>query len=1327
MESPTCDGYYGLIRPEILERVPHWAKTILDVGCGTGALGAALKSQRPDRWIAGVEIVPEVARRAARQIDHVTVGDISQVSIKVPRDGYDVIICADVLEHLPDPWRVLQRLASYLSRRGLMILSLPNFRNILELALISDGSWDYGSAGIFDRTHLRYFTPPRARQLVEAAGLRVYELYLKPDPRIRIAPNESRLPETLRVGPVELHGISLMDRAELTAYQIILTAGPEEWLAEPGDPEVSIIVVNWNQRELLARCLGAIRQNSGSAHTYEIIVVDNGSDDGSLEYLEVQRDVKVIRNDQNVGFTVANNQGAEAARGRFLVFLNNDTEVQPGWLDAMIRAAGSPDVGAVGAKLVYPNGRLQDAGAIVFSDGSGWNYGRGGDPNALEFNRPRDVDYCSGAALLVKSQAFWAAGAFDPRYAPAYYEDTDLCFSLRARGWRVLYEPKAVVVHIEGATAGQELASGIKLYQTTNKEKFVAKWSSILPLQYPPALDRLEAAAERVRPLRVLVMDDVPPVYDRASRGQRLFQIIQLLVEEGHQVSFFCRVTLGLEHYLDILRRMGVAAAGGAVRPDDEAAIVDRLAVLLSCVEPDVIWIEGYPLVLAYLDLIRRVAPKARVIADSVDLHFLRDKRLAGTSGPAHCPASWQRTREIELAAYRKSDVVVTVTDLEKELLKNVISAVPIITVPNIHEVRKLGPGFTERKGLLFVGNFLHQPNLDGILWFLQEVWPAIVAEEPDISCTIVGYAAPPALYARAAEASRLGGKVTVTGYVPDLTPYLASARVSIAPLRAGAGMKGKIAEAMACGLPVVTTSIGAEGMELTDGVNALIRDDAAPFAAGILEVYRDRELWNQIAANGMRHVREHYSANKVRLDVRDVLREAVRNITEPRRTFGRDHVRQATRDDEREPLTSIVIPCWNQVEVTRQCVESIFRNTSEPFELILVDNGSTDGTSNYLASLAADRPNVRVIRNTLNTGFAHACNQGIAAAKGKQILIMNNDVIVPPGWLTPMLRALRAPNVGLVGPRTNRISGEQQADVPYGDDLRHMEGYAKERAREEAHMGRFANRIVGFCMLAKREVIERIGGFDVTFGIGNFEDDDFCIRTRLAGFKIWIADDAFVHHLGSRTFIGQKLDFARIMRSNFDVFRAKWSLPSRRLEDGIPVGQILGRRFDERFHRCPLTSQEVAEQRVSPPALAQSRGFHFLMVPDWRDPRDRWLEALSAFVTAFSPTDDVGLIIRVDPLTEPDVENRVQTIVREATQAGIDLDQGHMVLILNDVIPPMERAGVYRTAQAIIDTSPPGTYRYVLEEAQACGLKVCQPSVPDLTGTYEMSRVKVD
>lgn len=236
--------------------------------------------------------------------------------------------------------------------------------------------------------------------------------------------------------------------------------------------------------------------------------------------------------------------------------------------------------------------------------------------------------------------------------------------------------------------------------------------------------------------------------------------------------------------------------------------------------------------------------------------------------------------------------------------------------------------------------------------------------------------------------------------------------------------------------------------------------------------------------------------------------------------------------------LTSIILVTFNELAYTRMCLESLWLRTDEPFEVIVIDNGSSDGTVEYLRSLS----NVRLIRNDINLGFPAAANQGIRAAKGQQVLLLNNDCIVTTGWLHRLLQALHCdPKIGLVGPCSNQVSGNQQVAVNY-EDLSELDGFAWDWSRDRRGMTEDTDRLVGFCLLMRKEVTDKVGFLDERFGTGCFEDDDYCLRALQGGYRAVIARDAFVHHFGGRTFVGSGVDFVGLMERNQRLFEEKWA-----------------------------------------------------------------------------------------------------------------------------------------------------------------------------------------
>ncbi len=316
------------------------------------------------------------------------------------------------------------------------------------------------------------------------------------------------------------------------------------------------------------------------------------------------------------------------------------------------------------------------------------------------------------------------------------------------------------------------------------------------------------------------------------------------------------------------------------------------------------------------------------------------------------------------------------------------------------------------------------------------------------------------------------------------------------------------------------------------------------------------------------------------------------------------EFIKQKKEQSEKKHLVSIIILTHNQLEYTKKCIDSIFQHTKTPFELIIVDNNSTDGTVQYLKSEIAknkiplpgteqgniekhdqDIPvhqknkfRIKIIENKENKGFAEGNNQGIIEAKGDYILLLNNDTVVTPGWLERLIYCSeRKPEIGIAGPKSNYVSGPQSIkDVPYDENsLSGLNEYACHLAEKHARQFQYHLRITGFCMLIKREVIQKIGGFDIRYKFGNLEDSDFCLRTALAGFDACIAEDCFVHHFGNRTFIGSEIDYTETLLTNWKRYKEKWGIPSDlKYGEYYDITPILKEGFIPAKHYCPLDSE---------------------------------------------------------------------------------------------------------------------------------------------------------
>ena len=634
-----------------------------------------------------------------------------------------------------------------------------------------------------------------------------------------------------------------------------------------GTPRVSIVVPVHGQLALSLRCLKSLA-SSADAASFEVIVVDDASPDDSGDVLPGIEGLRYQRNAQNLGFIGTCNAGAALARGDYIVFLNNDTLVQPGWLDALLATFDQfPDTGLAGSKLVFPDGRLQEAGGIVYRSGRAANFGRNDDPTDPRYNFVREADYCSGAAIMVPLRLFNSLGGFDSHFAPAYYEDTDLAMRIRQRGLRVRYQPASVVVHLEGASSGTDTRTGIKAYQLVNEAKFRERWAAQLheqpPDPTPSDSDNRAAVLASIHRThrRILVIDSYTPTPDRDSGSLRMLEILALLVEEGCSVVFFCQNITYDGKYSEALQQLGVEVSWqpwigyvptwlGVQGGRFDAVIVSRHYVLK-------------PL----LPMLRELAPQAQVVFDTVDLHFLREQREAEQAENPAARATAARTLATELGLIRESDLTWVVSSVERDLLADMAPESRVGIVSNIHRCTTGTPDFDSRSDLVFVGSYRHPPNVDAALWLAREIFPRIRERLPDIQLHLVGADAPNAITALGA----LPG-VQVRGHVPDLEALLDVTRISLAPLRYGAGIKGKINQALSRGLPVVATSCAAEGMFLVNGRDVLQADDAQAFADAVVRLYGDRALWNALREGGLENTRQYFSRETARTSLREWL-----------------------------------------------------------------------------------------------------------------------------------------------------------------------------------------------------------------------------------------------------------------------------------------------------------------------------------------------------------------------------------------------------------------------------------------------------------------------
>jgi GT2 family glycosyltransferase len=859
--------------------------------------------------------------------------------------------------------------------------------------------------------------------------------------------------------------------------------------------DYSIIIPVFNKAGLTRQCLQTIRPTLDGAGDGEIIVVDNASSDETPEMLREFPWVRVIRNEQNRGFAGANNQGAAAARGDFLVLLNNDIVAHPGWLASMINVAKGPRVGAVGARLLFPDGTIQHAGVrfdqvrvgtagfVAIHD----MYRYPGDyPEACGLF---DLQAVTGACLLTPRAVYQRLGGLDEAFWNGY-EDVDYCLRVRADDLRVVYDGEASLTHFESQSGGERFRK-----VSWNVLRLAERWNG-----------QVEYDAQRVSIQRGLVR--------RVAR-----------VAPGVE---------GLDH-APIPRTTIVCYGDGADR--------HALDMMLRANR-------------APIERIFYVPPSEAIAAGRAAMEIRADRYLTFVDSRSALGPGWL-------------DSLIA----DAEFSRNCAAATYAPPLP---------------------------------------VEQNIQAFTADARCTLLRVSKFP-------QHLRLRDFPTLSGSVADLLIRALELRV---------GTRG--------------SSVRLGDLPALDADEQFEHEHRMPIDAAV-------------TAGG------------------PMIEAALRK--EPRRRVG---------------MASIVMLSWNAPKYTQIALQSIQQHTRGEYEIIIVDNGSGPETVNWLRTLSD--PRIRVLYNATNRGFAGGNNQGMAAAQGEYIVLLNNDVVVTEGWLDGLLGAFdRIPGLGISAPRSNKIAGDQiVADATYRD-IEEMHAYAKTRRGRFLDEGYLTDRAIGFCLCIDRRVIDEVGGIDERFGVGNFEDDDFCLRVRAAGYQIFVCDDVFIHHFGSQTFAANSVDWTATMRSNWRIFAQKWGYPETYPENGYATTPAIAQGYDRARHyvSLPRSDQDRRDLRRVEVAF-RARVSH---ERDWNE-----IGAFTRrYLQAFTANEPTLLSITVSgEVAAGEVGRRVEKLL---ARSGIDPALAADVEIVEDEADTAAVLAVRTIDVVELDAKNPSALRRLLRE----------------------------
>lgn len=654
---------------------------------------------------------------------------------------------------------------------------------------------------------------------------------------------------------------------QITLNNFLLSQGILEF-TPVNNPLVSVILVLYNRAELTLSCLHSILHNSFKS--LEVIIVDNNSSDRTKELLAKVQGVKFIFNDENRHFLEAANQASEIAQGEYLLFLNNDAQILGDSINQAVKTLNDqPDIGAVGGKIILPDGRLQEAGSIIWQDGSCLGYGRGDDPELPQYMFQREVDYCSGAFLLTPRKLFKELGGFDDIYQPAYYEETDYCVKLHQAGKKIIYDPQVAILHYEFASS-ENNEQAIDLQQR-NQETFIKKHRVWLQSQYPPELSNiLNASIRKGEKPRILFIDDRIPHPYLGSGYTRSSKILQFMNNLGCLITFYPTDLSYPENwqdtYQDIPRTIEIAKDWGLQKLEDFLRSRSNFYDLVFVSRPHNMNHLNY--ILAKENILK----ETKIIYDAEALYCLREFALHRLRGKPLTKAEQQAKIQEELQIAVKSDLIISVSPAEqKKFLDHGYSAVEILghslmTVPTPNH-------FTKRQSILFVGAIyqLESPNADSILWFSRKIFPLIQKKlGAEVNFLVVGNNTVTELNNKIAKLNNPG--IKMLGRVDNLLQIYNRSRLFIAPTRFAAGIPHKIHEAAAYGLPVVTTSAIAEQLEWQNEQELLTADQPQEFANQCIRLYQDEELWNKLRDNALKQIEQQCSPEHFKNKLQEIL-----------------------------------------------------------------------------------------------------------------------------------------------------------------------------------------------------------------------------------------------------------------------------------------------------------------------------------------------------------------------------------------------------------------------------------------------------------------------
>lgn len=632
---------------------------------------------------------------------------------------------------------------------------------------------------------------------------------------------------------------------------------------KPAQPTVSVIIPVHNKYRVTFHCLCSLLLARNDAN-FEIIIVDDGSSDETAERLAEHDGITVVSRKSAGGFVDACNEGAAHARGEYLLFLNNDVETTAHWMDELLKVFDIfPETGATASQLLFPDGRLQDAGGLVWKTGTPANYGRG--QNALDprFTYSRDADYLTGAALMTPVDIWKKIGGFAEELKPAYFEDTWYSFAVRELGLRTIYCALSKVYHVQGVSNGvdTETTTGLKRFQKINHPKFKRRWSRAYAVHGDEWVDT-DLQKDRKALGRVLVISWTLARPDNDAGSFALVQEMKLLQRLGMKVTHMPANCAYLGRYNLDLRRQGIECIHAPFASSVEDFLIQRGS------EFDLVYVCNYTTMGPLVEPIRKYAPQATLALNVVDLHFLREMRKSLLTGDVENEERAHLIREDELNVIRQSDIALSYSGFETEMIRALVgSKTQVKALPWVQPISPCDTTFGDRTGLCFIGSNGHPPNPEAVDHFARFILPKIDGAGSETNLHVYG-----SRWTADAQSDYPDG-ITIEGFIPELGDAFARHRVFVAPLRSGAGVKGKVISAMAHGIPTILSPVAAESLPVNHMEDCLIAESDQEWVQAIGLLRDDKALWDKLRENGLKFVERHHSFDKGAETMRDILR----------------------------------------------------------------------------------------------------------------------------------------------------------------------------------------------------------------------------------------------------------------------------------------------------------------------------------------------------------------------------------------------------------------------------------------------------------------------